>query len=163
MSEPGRATKHVTSPEERLKELDILLPDPAAPAANYVPYVMHGGLLYISGQLPMGPGGLEYEGKVGGKFDVEEGQQAARLCALNILAQARTALGSLDNIARCIRLGGFVNAGAGFRHHPAIINGASDLIVDVLGERGKHTRIAVGADNLPFDAPVEIEALFAVK
>ncbi len=152
------------SPEERLQQLDIVLPEPMAPVANYVPYVLHGGLLYISGQLPMGPEGLEYEGKVGGKFDVEEGQRAARLCALNILSQARAAVGSLDKIERCIRLGGFVNAGAGFRHHPAVINGASDLIVEVFGEeRGKHVRIAVGADNLPFDAPVEIEALFAVK
>ncbi len=151
-----------TTPEARLKELDILLPEAAAPAANYVPYLLHNGLLYISGQLPMGVGGLEFEGKIGGKFDVEEGQQAARLCGLNILAQARKALGSLDNIERCIRLAGFVNAGAGFRHHPAIVNGASDLMVEVLGERGRHVRIAVGADNLPFDAPVEIEALFAV-
>ena len=148
--------------EARLAELGLTLPDPAAPAANYVPFVLHGDLLYISGQLPMSDKGLQYTGKLGGKFDIEEGQQAARLCALNILAQVRAALGTLDKVARCIRLGGFVNAGAGFRHHPAVINGASDLIVDVFGERGRHTRIAVGADNLPFDAPVEIEALFAV-
>lgn len=148
--------------EERLSELGIELPAPRPPAANYIPYALDGGQLYVSGQLPFGPDGLAYTGKLGATVAVEIGQQAARLCALNILAQAEAALGSLDRIQRCLRLGGFVNATPEFSEHPAVINGASDMMVSILGDAGCHTRFAVGCASLPLDAAVEIDALFAV-
>ncbi|MCG8560496.1 MAG: RidA family protein [Hyphomicrobiales bacterium] len=147
--------------EARLKELQIELPAPAAPAANYVPYTIAGTQLFVSGQLPMGPDGLAYTGKLGADVDEEAGQAAARLCAINILAQAKDALGDLDRIAQCLKLGGFVNAVPDFSNHPKIINGASDLIVEVLGEKGRHARFAVGAGGLPLDAAVEVDAVFA--
>ncbi len=151
-----------SSIEARLADLGITLPEAAPPAANYVPFLMVGDELHISGQLPMGPDGLAHMGTVGDGLSVAEGAEAARLCALNILAQAKAALGTLDRIARCIRLAGFVNAAPGFEQHPAVVNGASDLIADVLGEKGRHTRIAVGCASLPFNAAVEVEALFLV-
>lgn len=147
----------------RLKELGIELPSPAAPAANYVPYVLWNGQLFIAGQLPMGPEGLAFAGKLGVDVDVETGQKAARLCALNILAQAQAALGDLDRIAQCLRLGGFVNAAPDFTDPPPVINGASDLIVAVLGDKGRHARFAVGCASLPRGAAVEVDALFAVS
>ena len=147
--------------EARLKELQIELPAPAAPAANYVPYTIAGTQLFVSGQLPMGPDGLAYTGKLGAGVDEEAGQAAARLCAINILAQAKDALGDLDRIAQCLKLGGFVNAVPDFSNHPKIINGASDLIVEVLGDKGRHARFAVGAGSLPLDAAVEVDAVFA--
>lgn len=149
--------------ETRLRELGIELPTPAAPAANYIPYALDDSRLYISGQLPMGPDGLAYKGKLGADVSVESGQQAARLCAINILAQANAALGSLERIQHCLKLGGFVNATPDFSEHPAVINGASDLLVAILGDAGRHTRFAVGCGSLPFGAAVEVDALFAVS
>lgn len=154
------------TPESRLKSLGITLPTPAAPVANYLPFVLAGNLLVISGQLPFGADGKlspEHKGKLGREIFNEAGQEAARLCAINILAQAREALGDLGRINRCIRLGGFVNADPAFATIPAIINGASDLMVAVLGEKGKHARAAVGVAELPMDAAVEVEAMFDVK
>jgi enamine deaminase RidA (YjgF/YER057c/UK114 family) len=148
--------------EVRLRELNLELPDASAPIANYVPHLITGTQLYISGQVPLGPDGLAFQGKVGVEFDVDQGQQAARLCALNILAQARDALGDLDRIERCLRLGGFVNAAPDFTDHPMVVNGASDLMVDVLGDRGRHTRFAVGVSCLPLGAAVEVDAQFAI-
>jgi enamine deaminase RidA (YjgF/YER057c/UK114 family) len=149
--------------ETRLAALGITLPKPAAPAANYVPFVITGRLLVISGQLPMGPEGLAYKGKLGREFDVEAGKAAARLCAINILAQAKAALnGALQRLTRCVRLGGFVNAVEDFTEHPAVINGASDLIAAVMEEAGRHARAATGASSLPFGAAVEIDALFEI-
>ena len=148
--------------EARLRELNLELPDASAPIANYVPHLITGSRLYISGQVPLGPDGLAYQGKLGVDFEVEEGQQAAKLCALNILAQARDALGDLDRIERCLRLGGFVNAAPDFIDHPLVVNGASDLMVDVLGDRGRHTRFAVGVSGLPRGAAVEVDAQFAI-
>ncbi len=147
---------------ERLQELGIELPEPAAPAANYVPFVQSGNQLFISGQLPIIAGGETFTGKVGESVDVETAQRAARACALNILAQVNQALGSLDRVERCLRLGGFVNTVPDFADHPAVVNGASNLIADVLGDKGKHARFAVGCASLPFDVPVEVDALFAV-
>lgn len=149
--------------ESRLAALGITLPKPAVPAANYVPFVITGRLLVISGQLPMGPDGLAYKGKLGREFDVAAGKDAARLCAINILAQAKAALnGALHRLTRCVRLGGFVNAVEDFTEHPAVINGASDLIAQVMGEAGRHARAATGAGSLPFGAAVEIDAIFEI-
>ncbi len=149
--------------EEKLRQLGISLPPAPAPAANYAPYAMSGGLLYIAGQLPKDDSGLKFAGKLGGGVSVEDGQAAARLCALNILAQAKAALGDLDRIALCLRLNGFVNSTPDFTDQPAVINGASDLIGEVLGEAGLHSRIAVSCASLPMGAAVEIDAVFAVR
>ena len=132
--------------ESRLQELGITLPEPAAPVANYVGYVVTGNLVFISGQVTFGPDGLEYQGKVGSDYTVDEGAAAARLCAINVLAQLKAACGGdIERVKRCVKLGGFVNAGPDFTDHPKVINGASDLMVEVLGDRGRHARFAVGA------------------
>lgn len=149
--------------EERLGKMGIVLPGPAAPAANYVPFVLTGDMLYISGQLPMVDGRLHYTGKLGGGVSLEEGVAAAHTCALNILAQARAALGSLDKVAHVVKLGGFVNCTPDFTEHPKVINGASDLMGNVFGEAGRHARFAVGAPSLPLGAAVEIDAVLKVK
>ncbi|NRA88689.1 MAG: RidA family protein [Rhizobiales bacterium] len=149
---------------KRLEELGVTLPAPAAPAANYVPYLITGNQLVISGQLPFGKDGLEYIGKVGDNITVEQAQEAAKLCAINILAQANAALGGdLTRVVRLVRLGGFVNAVDSFTEQPAVINGASNFVVDVLGEAGKHARAAVGVASLPFGVAVEIDAIFEIK
>ena len=148
--------------EARLKALDLTLPEVAAPVANYVPFLHQGGQLFISGQLPMQGGRMALAGKVGADLSLEQGQQAARLCLLNVLAQAKAALRDLDRIVQCLRLNGFVNAAPDFVDHPKVINGASDLMVEVLGDKGRHTRIAIGCASLPLGAAVEIDAIFAV-
>ena len=145
--------------EARLLTMGIRLPDPAAPAANYVPVTRSGRLLFVSGQLPMGPEGLA-KGKLGADLGVEQGQAAARLCAVNILAQLRRELGELDRISRCLKLGGWVNCTPDFTDQPKVVNGASDLVVEALGDKGRHARFAVGAPSLPFGAAVEVEAVF---
>ncbi len=149
--------------QERLDAAGIVLPTPAAPAANYVAYVLEGGLLTISGQLPFENGVLGVTGKLGGGISLAEGQRAARLCAINILAQAQAALDDLGRIRRCIRLGGFVASTPDFIDQHRVVNGASDLIAEILGEAGRHARAAVGVAALPLDAAVEVEALFAVN
>ena len=148
--------------EARLRELGITLPAAAAPAANYVPYVLTGNQLWVAGQITFWDGTLKYRGKVGADVSVEDGIAAARICGLNILAQAQAALGNLDRVVRVIKLGGFVSAPADFTDHPKIINGASDLIVEVFGDAGKHARFAVGASALPLDSSVEIDAVMEV-
>lgn len=149
--------------DSRLKELSITLPKAVAPVANYVPYVVSGNLVFISGQVTLGPNGLEYVGQVGKDFTVEEGQAAARLCAINLIAQLREACGgNLDRVTRCVKVTGFVNAIPGFAQHPEVINGASDTIVQVFGDIGKHARAAVGAGSLPRNVAVEVEAVFEI-
>jgi enamine deaminase RidA (YjgF/YER057c/UK114 family) len=148
--------------EARLRELGIELPQAAAPAANYVPFVLSGNQLWIAGQVPFEDGKINYRGKVGADLTVEKGIAAARVCGLNILAQAKAALGDLDRVHRVLKLGGFVNAPPDFTEHPRIINGASDLLVEVLGDAGKHARFAVGAGSLPLDAAVEIDAVMEI-
>jgi enamine deaminase RidA (YjgF/YER057c/UK114 family) len=150
--------------DTRLKDLGIELPNPAPAAANYVPFVVSRGHVYVAGQVPFGPdGNLHYQGKVGAEFTVDEGQEAAQLCALNILAQVKAACdGDLDRVIRCVKLGGFVNCPPDFDQHPAVINGASDLMVAVLAGKGRHARFAVGAANLPFNVAVEIDAVFEI-
>ncbi|GBD40931.1 hypothetical protein HRbin39_00303 [bacterium HR39] len=149
--------------EARLAELGIALPQAAAPVANYVPAVEAAGLLFVSGQLPLEGGRLSLQGRLGAEVDVEAGVRAARLCALNVLAQAKAALGDLDRIARLVEVRGFVACTPEFTDHPKVINGASDLFVGVLGEAGRHARFAVGCPSLPLGAPVEIGAVFAVR
>lgn len=150
--------------KEKLQELGFELPQAAAPAANYVPYIISGNQLFISGQIPFLNGEKMHIGTLGRDYTVEKGQEAARVCALNILAQLNAAIdGDWDRLDRCIKLGGFVNCTSDFTDHPAVINGASDLIAEALGDAGKHTRFAVGAESLPFGVAVEIDALFALK
>jgi len=148
--------------ESRLADLGVTLPSPSAPAANYVPYVLTGNQLFISGQLPMGPEGLEYVGKVGSDLSVKDGKSAARLCAINLLAQAKAATGDLEKIARLVKIVGFVNSDGDFAQQPQVINGASDFLVEAMGDKGRHARSAVSAASLPFGAGVEIEAIFEI-
>ncbi len=154
------------SVEAKLQDLGITLPTPVAPIANYVPAVRSGHLLVISGQLCLGPDGklaAEHKGKLGADVSPEAGVAAARLCAINVLAQAKAALGSLETITRCVRLGGFINAVPSYAALPAIMNGASDLMVAALGDKGRHARTTVGVAELPMDASVEVEAIFEVQ
>ncbi|WFU10466.1 RidA family protein [Rhizobium sp. CB3090] len=149
--------------ESRLKELGIVLPQAAAPAANYVPYVISGNLLYLSGQLPMENGKLGVTGLLGRDVDVAGGQRAAELCAINILAQAKAALdGDLGRIKRIIKLNGFVASAPEFAEQHLVINGASNLLANVLGDAGKHARAAVGMAALPLNAAVEIDAIMEI-
>ena len=149
--------------ESRLAGLGITLPSPAAPAANYVPAVRTGSQLFISSQIPMGPDGLEHVAKLGADYNVEQGQAAARLCAINVLAQAKAALGDLEKVVRLVKVGGFVNCTQDFTDQPKVINGASDLMVAVLGDKGRHARSAVSAAALPLGVAVEIEGIFEVE
>jgi enamine deaminase RidA (YjgF/YER057c/UK114 family) len=146
----------------RLKELGLELPPAPNPVANYVPFLLAGNLLFISGQISKTGDGRLIAGRVGDTLSVEDGVEAAKTCALNLLAQAQAALGNLDRIAQVPRLTGFVNAGPDFTDHPKVINGASDLMVAVLGDKGRHTRAAVGVSGLPVGAAVEVDAIFSV-
>jgi enamine deaminase RidA (YjgF/YER057c/UK114 family) len=149
--------------EARLTELGIELPQAAAPAANYVPYVVSGNLVFVSGQVTVWNGEFRYQGKVGQDLGVEDGQAAARLCALNIIAQVRAACGGdLDRVVRIVRLGGFVNSTPEFTDQPKVINGASDLMAEVFGDKGKHARAAVSAAALPLGVAVEVEAVVEI-
>ncbi len=147
--------------ESRLNELGITLPEPAPAVANYLPVARAGGLLFVSGQLPLDGGKVAWTGRLGEALDIDEGRQAARLCAINMLAQLRGALdGELDRVRRVVRLGGFVASAEDFTAQPQVINGASDLMVEVFGEAGRHARAAVGVNVLPLGAAVELEGLF---
>ncbi len=149
--------------ESRLAELGLQLPEAPAPAGNYVPYVIAGELVFVSGQVPKAGDGL-IVGKLGDDMTVEQGQEAARLCALHLLGQVKLACGGdLDRLVRVVRLGGFVNATPDFGDHPAVINGASDLFGEVLGEAGRHARAAVGSASLPFGVAVEVEGVFQIR
>lgn len=149
--------------EKRLREAGFELPVAQPSIANYVPALEAGNLLFVSGQLPIAAGQVRYRGRVGVDVSVEEAKLAAQLCALNILAQAKLALGDLDRITRCVRLGGFVCCEASFHEQPAVVNGASDLIVTALGDAGRHTRAAVGSSALPLNAATEVDAIFLLK
>ncbi len=145
----------------RLTELGIVLPNPPAPVAAYVPFVRAGNLLFISGQIPTVAGKVQYTGKLADTVNLADGQAAARLCAINLLAQAQAAVG-LDAVVRVVKLTGFVACVPEFTEHPQVINAASELLQTVFGESGRHARAAVGAPSLPLDSSVEIEAVFAV-
>lgn len=149
--------------ESRLKDLGITLPTPPAPVASYVPFVVSGNLVFVSGQVTATPEGLRYVGTVGKELTVEDGHAAARLCAINVLAQAKAAAGGdLDRVRRCVKVTVFVNAMPGFAQHPEVANGASDLFVAALGDAGKHARAAVGAGSLPRNVATEVEAIFEI-
>ena len=149
--------------EQKLAALGIALPTPASPIANYVGFVRTGSLLVVSGQLCLGAGGtLVAKGKLGDNVTVEQGQAAARACAINLIAQVKAALGDLDKMVRVVRLGGFINSAPTFLDGPKVMNGASDLMVEVFGDKGRHARTTVGVAALPADAAVEVEGLFEV-
>ena len=149
--------------EDRLKALNVTLPTPAAPVANYVAFMRSGDLVHISGQVSFGPDGL-ITGRVGADLDLQAGQQAARFCAINLIAQFKAACGGdLDAVTQVVKLGGFVNADPGFTEVPKVINGASDLMGEVFGEAGRHARSAVGVAVLPLGAAVEIDAVIQVR
>lgn len=150
--------------EARLAAAGISLPEAAAPAANYVPFVVSGNMLHLSGQLPMDGGRIAVTGLVGGDVGLEEAQRAARLCAINILAQAKAALGGdLGRIVKVVKLNGFVASAPGFVEQHLVINGASNLIAEILGEAGRHARAAVGMAALPLNAAVEIDAIMEIR
>jgi len=149
--------------EKKLGELGVTLTQPAAPVANYVPFVRTGNLLFVSGQVCLETGALVAKGQLGGGVSIEDGQKAARACAINLLAQVKAALGDLDKVVRVVRLGGFVNAAAGFADGPKVMNGASDLMVAVFGDKGRHSRTTVGVSALPQNAAMEVEGLFEVS
>lgn len=149
--------------EARLAELGIALPAATAPVANYVPYVVAGNLVFVSGQVGIVDGKPRHVGRLGAGLDAETGYQAARLCGLNLLTQVKAACGGdLDRVRRVVRLGGFVNCTPEFTDHPKVINGASDLMVEVFGDAGRHARAAVGAPSLPLGVAVEVEGLFEI-
>jgi enamine deaminase RidA (YjgF/YER057c/UK114 family) len=150
--------------KERLAELGLELPEPAAPGANYVPFVRTGDLVFVTGQLSQWNGERRFVGKLGQEFDVEEGQRAAQLCALNVIAQPRVAVNDdLDRIVSCVRIAGYVNSTPEFHGQSQVVNGASDVFVEVFGERGRHARMAVGVAALPYDVAVEVEGVFEVR
>jgi enamine deaminase RidA (YjgF/YER057c/UK114 family) len=150
--------------DKRLQELGIAIPAPAAPVANYVGWVRTGNLVFTAGQVPLRDGKFHFQGKVGGGISVEQGQEAARMCAINVIAQVKAALdGKLDRVKRVVKLVAFVNGEPGFTDHPKVVNGASDLMVEVFGDKGKHARSAVGAGSLPLNVSVEIEGVFEVE
>ncbi len=149
--------------EARLKALDLVIPEAKPAIGSYVPYLHLNGQLFVSGQLPLKDGAIAVAGKLGADVELSRGQEAARMCAINILAQAKAALRDLDRIVQLLRLNGFVNATPGFADHPKVLNAASELMVEILGNKGLHTRIAIGCASLPLNAAVEIDAIFAVN
>jgi enamine deaminase RidA (YjgF/YER057c/UK114 family) len=148
--------------EKKLEELGIVLPTPAAPVANYVGFVRSGRLIVVSGQLCLGSDGKLIAGKLGAGVSVEDGQRAARASAINVLAQLKAALGDLDKVTRVVRLGGFIACEPAFVDMAKVMNGASDLMVSVFGEKGRHARTTIGVSALPLDACVEVEGMFEV-
>lgn len=148
--------------EERVRALGLEIPGPTAPAGLYAPCVRTGSLLYVSGQLPMAGGKLLRQGKCGDDVSVEDGAALARQCSLNALGAVRADLGSLDRVVGAVRVAGYVASAPGFTDHPLVINGASQVLVDVFGEAGRHARVAIGVAELPRGAPVEVEYLFEV-
>lgn len=150
--------------EKKLVALGITLPTPVAPIANYVGFVRTGNLLVVSGQICLGADGkLAAKGKLGADVSLEDGQNAAKVCAVNLLAQVKAALGDLDKVTRVVRLGGFINAAPTFLDGPKVLNGASDLMVAAFGDKGRHARVTVGVAVLPADSAVEVEGLFEVS
>jgi enamine deaminase RidA (YjgF/YER057c/UK114 family) len=150
--------------DRRLAELGLELPTPSKPGANYVPFVRSGALVFLTGQLSQWNGERRFVGKLGREWGVEEGREAARLCALNLIAHLKTAAeGDLDRVRRCVRLAGYVNSTPDFLAQSQVMNGASDLFVDVFGDAGRHARMAVGVAALPYDVAVEVEGVFQVE
>ena len=150
--------------DQRLEEMGIVLPEPATPAANYVPFVVSGPLVFIAGQIPFWNGEILHIGKVGAEISVEEAKQAARVCGLNLIAQLKSACsGDLDRVIQCVKIGVFVNCVDGFKQQPEIANGVSDLMVELFGEAGRHARFAVGTNALPRNCATESDAVFEIS
>jgi enamine deaminase RidA (YjgF/YER057c/UK114 family) len=148
--------------ENRLASLGITLPSPPAPAGSYVPVVVSHNFAFVAGQIPSEGGQVKFRGKVGRDLSIEAGQQAARLCTINALAQLKSSLGNLDRVKRLVKVTGFVSCDPSFTDQPKVVNGASDLLVQVFGENGKHARAAVGVSSLPLDSAVEVEFIVEV-
>ena len=146
--------------EQRLRDAGFDLPLASTPAANYIPWMVVGRLLFVAGQIPVFNGERRYIGRVGAEYGIPEGREAAKLCGLNLLAQAKSALGDLDRVARVVKLGGFVCCTPEFDQHPQVINAASELMITAFLDAGRHTRTAVGAPSLPFGVAVEIDGIF---
>ncbi|MEO9306979.1 Endoribonuclease L-PSP [Nitrosotalea sinensis] len=149
--------------EQKLKSLGIILSTPPKPAGSYIPVVRTGNLVFVSGQIPVKDGQVEYKGQVPTTTSIEDAQKAAKLCIINVLSQLNSELGTLDNISKIVRVSGFVNSSPEFYEHPKIINAASDLLVEIFGEKGKHTRIAVGVASLPLNSAVEIDLVAEIS
>jgi enamine deaminase RidA (YjgF/YER057c/UK114 family) len=149
--------------EEKLESLNILLPSPPKPAGSYIPVVVSKSLAYVSGQIPIKDGKVEFTGKVPSVQSIENAQKAAKLCAINALAQLKAELGDLDRIQKIVKVSGYVNSEQNFSEHPKVINAASDFLYEVFGEKGKHTRIAIGANSLPLDSTVELDMIVEVS
>lgn len=145
--------------EDKLKQLEITLPTPPKPAGSYIPVVLSGNMAFVSGQIPMQDGKVQYTGRVPSEKSIEDAQKAAKICATNLLAQLKANLGSLDRITKIVRVSGFVNSTPEFTEQPKIINAASDLFFEIFGEKGKHSRIAVGVSSLPLGSTVEIDMI----
>ena len=152
----------MTDIDTTLRDMGLSLPSATTPAGSYVPVVQTGNLLFVSGQIPVEADGTRHTGRCGEDVTVEVAQAAAQLCALNILAQVKAALGSLDRVARIVKVNGYVNSTPDFPDHPKVVNGASDLFVKLFGENGKHARAAIGVANLPFGVCVEVEAVVEI-
>jgi len=149
--------------EEKLAALNIILPIPPKPAGSYIPLVKTGKLLFVSGQIPMKEGKVAFQGKVSTDITIEDAQKAARLCIINALAQIKAELGSLDKISRIVRVSGFVNSSSDFSEQPKVMNAASDLLFEIFGDNGKHSRIAVGVASLPLNSAVEIDLIAEIN
>lgn len=150
--------------DARLKDLGIELPTPSTPAANYIPFTVVGSTVFVAGQVCVWNGEISHKGRLGDGLAVEDGYQAARICGLNLIAQVREACGGdLDRVVRVAKLGGFVNSTADFTDHPEVVNGASDLMVEVFSDAGKHARFAVGAPTLPRGVAVEVDGIFEIR
>lgn len=149
--------------DEKIASLNISIPVPPKPAGSYVPTVRSGNLVFVSGQIPIKDGRVEFQGKVPTNISIESAQDAARLCTINILAQLRAEIGSLDKVSKIVRLSGFVNSTQDFFEQPKIINAASDLLFEIFGEKGRHSRIAVGVASLPLNSTVEIDVVVEVS
>ena len=150
--------------EQRLTEMGVALPNPAAPAANYIPFITTGNMIFVSGQITVLDGEFLYLGKVGDTLSVDDGYKAARICAINLIAQVKEAcFGDLDRVTQVVKLGGFVNCTPDFTDQPKVINGASDLISEAFGDSGKHARFAVGVSSLPMGVAVEVDGVFEIS
>jgi enamine deaminase RidA (YjgF/YER057c/UK114 family) len=151
------------SAEKRLEEIGVELPEAPAPMGAYVPALVVGSLAFVSGEKASVEGKMAYTGKVGGNLNIEEGYQAARICGINCLAALRSALDSLDDVERVVKVVGYVNSAPGFNQQPKVVNGASELFLDVFGESGQHARVAVGVNELPDDSPVEVSMIVKLR
>ncbi len=149
--------------EEKIASLNILLPVPPKPAGSYIPVARTGNLVFVSGQIPIKDGKVEFQGKVPTDVSVDVAQQAAKLCIINVLAQLKSEIGSLDRISKIVRVSGFVNSASDFYEQSKIINAASDLLFDIFGEKGKHSRIAIGVPTLPLNSTVEIDLIAEIS